>query len=451
LLGVSWKKETQAAMKEPIIFRRDDCLGYEQAMYWKDLLYRTVKIGTEVEFALPKGVQKKEFMPPLIETLQPTKDLADLGQYGVLNVVNEHCGVEIQVIGRQPYYPALIEQYHAILDPLLESGVRARATCGLHYHALTIGLSERVPEIILANVWNLTRRYAPYLRFLTSAGDRVEALCRRRNYTSHLEMVRHTPGVYSMREIQQLLRDSKSVREHQNFLNLEHVDFADDGTVQSFHLEFRFPDADLCPTSIVAKTFLFLAMLLKAVEMSQYGVIHVGRVREWRRKVELLDMLSNNDGNLATSETSQVTPEVIQELRVGCHELLELLKPIFGRFARVACEGNEDHPAFEVLNLLAETPLSLLRISGRTWQEIEHLLSERAAVTSSEWDKNDQRLIRLIELAELTRYAAPEAWKWETARELFLTPQELERRLERLDSWRGLKWDTELGTMIFLG
>jgi hypothetical protein len=299
-------------------------------------------------------------------------------------------------------------------------------------------------------VWNLTRRYAPFLRFLTSAGDRSQALCRRRNHTSHLEMVRHTPGQYSMQRIQRILHESKQVPEHQNFLNLEHVRFTEEGAVRQFHLEFRFPDADLAPVSIVAKTFLFLAMVIKAVEMSQYGVIHVGRIREWRRKVALLDMLSNNDGSLATSDTSRVTPEVIEELRGGCRELLELLKPTFGRFARAAGEGGEDHPAFEVLNLLAETPLSLLRASGRDWQEIERLLAERAATTHEEWDASDRRLIRVIELAELTGRPAPEAWKWEAARELFLTPQELERRLGRLDRRRGLRWDTTLGTMVFL-
>ncbi|HHS97524.1 MAG TPA: hypothetical protein ENK08_06435 [Chloroflexi bacterium] len=438
-------------MKEPIIFRREDCLSHEQAMYWKDLLYRTVKIGTEIEFALPKGVKKDDFFPLLREWLQPTQDLNDLGRYGVLDVVSEHCGLEIQVIGRQPFYPALVEQYRSILMPLLEQGVRARATCGLHFHLLTVGLSEPVPEIVLANVWNLTRRYAPFLKFLTSAGDRWEALCRRRNYNSHLEMVRLTPGVMSMREIQRRLKESKIVPEHQNFLNLEHVTFTDDGAVRNFHLEFRFPDADLSPTSIAAKTFLFLAILLKAVEMSQYGVIHAGKVQEWRRKVELLDMLSNNDGNLAASDTSKVTPEVIEELRAGCRELLELLKPIFVRFARVTYGGEEDHPAFEVLSLLAETPVSILRASGRDWYEIERILSERAQITSGEWDQSDRRLTRLIELAELTGSPSPEAWKWEAARELFLTPQELERRLQRLDRWRGLKWDGELGTMVFLG
>jgi hypothetical protein len=429
-------------MKEPIIFRRDDCLSHEEAMYWKDLLYRTVKIGTEVEFALPKGVQKKDFMPPLVDALKPSKDLTNLGQYGVLDVIDEHCGLEIQVIGRQPYYSALLQQYRGILDDLVARRVRARPTCGLHYHALTVGLSESVPEIILANVWNLTRRYAPNLRFLTSGGDSLQALCRRRNYTSHLEMVKLTPGAMTMPEIQRHLKESRRVLEHQNFLNLEHVEFDEQGQVTNFHIEFRFPDADLSPTSIVAKAFLFLAIILKAVEMSQYGVIHVGRIREWRRKVELLDMLSNNDGNLATSDTSQVAPEVIEELRMGCRELLELIKPIFARF--------ENNPSFEVLSLLAERPISLLRTSGRSWVEIEEMLSERAAMEVGGWDKTDRRLMRFIELAESESQQTPEAWKWAAARELFLTPRELERRLERLDAWRGLTWDAELGTMVFL-
>ncbi|MFP4344280.1 MAG: hypothetical protein ACLFU8_06290 [Anaerolineales bacterium] len=438
-------------MKEPILFRREDTLSHEAAMYWKDLLYRTVKIGTEVEFALPKGVRKREFLPALVAALQPSKDLLNLGAFGVYDIVSEHCGVEIQVIGRQPYYPALLQQYKAILDPLLEQGVRARATCGLHFHVLTPSLAEPVPEIVLANVWNLTRRYAPHLRFLTSTGSRPEALCRRRNYASHLEMVRHTPGAMSMRKIYETLRDSQPVPEHNNFLNLEHVTFTAEGAVRSFHLEFRFPDADLAPTSVVAKNYLFLAMVLKAVEMSQYGVIHVGRIQEWRRKVQILDWLSNNDGTLATSDTSKITSEIIEELRVGCRELLELLKPIFGRFSRASFEGVEEHPAFEVLSFLAETPISLLRCSGRGWLEIEALLAERAIVQPGEWDGSDRRLIRAIELAELTGRTEPEAWKWETARELFLTPQELERRLERLDRWRGLKWDVSLGTMVFLG
>ena len=430
----------QWLMKEPVLFRRQDTLDHDQALYWKDLLYRTLKVGVELEFAPPKGMHTAKLMSLLEDALHPSHEMDRLGRYGILDVISEHCGFEIQIIGRQPYYAALIEQYRQIVN-LLPEGIRVRPTCGLHYHVLTVGLAEPVPEIILANVWNLTRRYAPNLKFLTSGGDQMNALCRRRNHNSHLEMVRLSPGAMSMRELQQKLGQSRIVPEHQNFLNLEHLQFDEDGAVTNFHLEFRFPDADLSPISIAVKNFLFLAILLKAVEMSQYGVIHVGRIRKWKRQVELLDMLSNNDGKLATSDTSRITPEVIDELRSGSRELLELLKPTFDRF--------EHNPSYDILSLLAETPLSLLRVSGRSWGEIESLLIERAVTPANDLDGTDQKLMRCIEFSELTGYTAVDAWKWHTARELFLTPQELDRRLDKLENLRGIRWDIQLGTVVF--
>ncbi len=397
-------------------------------------------MGTELEFALPKGVHKDDFFPQLVERLHPSRDLMNLGRYGVYDVISEHCGIELQIIGRQPYYLALWEQYRAILA-VLPAGIRVRPTCGLHFHVLTPTLAQPVPEIVLANLWNLVRRYAPELRFLTSGGDSPAALCRRRNYNSHLELVRWSPAPDTMSRIQQRLRESKSVPEHNNFLNLEHVRFDGAGNVSDFHVEFRFPDGDIAPTSIVAKTFLMLALVLKAVELSQYGVIHVGRIREWRRKIQVLDWLSNNEGNLATSDTRCITPEVIEELRCGTRELLELLKPIFDRW--------EHNPSFEVLALLAEMPVSLLRASGRDWAEIEALLAERAALNGTGLDETDRRLMRAIELAQATGCQAREVWQWQIAHALLLTPRELEERLDRLDRVRGVRWDERLGAMVF--
>jgi len=57
--------------------------------------------------------------------------------------------------------------------------------------------------------------------------------------------------------------------------------------------------------------------------------------------------------------------------------------------------------------------------------------------------------MRVIELAELTGCQAKEAWQWQVARELFLTPRELEERLARLDRLRGLRWDERLGALVF--
>lgn len=428
-------------MKDPIILRRPDILTTVEVRYWKDLLYRTIKIGTEIEVAPPKGTTRPDYETQIAGCLNPSGSLELLGENGVLDVKAEHCGIEIRIIGRHPHFRALHQQYRAIMNLLIQQGARARPTCGLHFHVLTPTLAEPVPEIILANLWNLVRRYAPELKFINSGGESREALCRRRNHNSHLEMVQHSPATMPMREIQQILKDSKRVPEHQNFLNLEHLRFTKDGAVLPFHVEFRFPDADLSATSITAKTFLILALVLKAVDLSQYGVIHVGKIETWRRKIDILNLLSNNDGSLASSDTRGVDDDMIEELRQGCYEMLDLLAPTFERF--------EENPSLDVLLALAERPIALMRCAGYEWEQIEAFLLERALLDEIGLDKTDQRLMQGIELVEWGGQPSAEAWKWRAAHELYLTPQDLERRLQKIAALRGLRWHERQGALIF--
>lgn len=429
-------------LKELIFFERSDCLSHEESLYWKDLLYRVIKVGTELEYALPQGVKKKDVLPQIIENLKPSYNINQLGPYGVLDVENEHCGFEVRVIGRQPYYQALLEQYKHIISVILNFGARTKYTCGLHYHLLAIGLNECVPEIILANFWNLVRRYAPSLKFMTSTGSKREALCRRRNHNSHLEMIHLCPSLRTMRDIQLHLHNSKIVPQHQNFFNLEHLKFSESGDIENFHIEFRFPDANLSAISVVVKMFLFLAMLFKAVEMSQFGLLHVGRTSEWKRKMALLDMLSNNNGNLASSDTSQITEVELDELRAGSQELLGLLKPLFVKF--------NNNPSYEILSFLAQTPVCLLRMQGSSWEQIDRMLQKRAEKQKITWDQMDRKIIRVIELALLTGLNSVQEWKKSLIRELRISSPELENRLTEYNYWRGLYWDAQLGSILFL-
>lgn len=434
-------------MKDPIFLRRNDILTPGDAAYWKDLFYRIIKIGTELEVAPPKGSPREDFEFAVRSALMPSNSFEDLGANGILNVASEHCGIEVRVIGRQPHFRSIQKQYNGIMNVLKVCGGRVRPTCGLHFHLLTPTLAEPVPEIILANLWNLTRRYAPELRFITSGGDSRQSLCRRRNHNSHLEMMRHSPATMSMAEIQRVLKESHIVPEHQNFLNLEHINFTESGAILPFHLEFRFPDMDISPTSISAKTFLFLTMALKAVDLSQYGIIHVGKVVPWRRKSKVLDMLSNNEGNLASSDTSGITDDILEELRQGCYELLDLLAPTFEWFHNGAFTVS--NPALDVLLSLAEQPISLMRCAGYDWDKIEDLLSEHANLQNGGFDETDRRLMQRVELGEWSGLSSADAWCWLAARELYLTPQELEKRIQKMNYLRGLHWDYRQGTMVF--
>lgn len=431
-----------APFMEPIILRRKDRLTPSEATFWKDLLYRSIKVGSELEVAPPKGVDRPTFENAVRDLLQPSGTLDYLGEHGVWDVKPEHCGIEIRMIGRQPHFNTLRSQYQQVFNVLNQNGGRPRSTCGLHFHVLTPGLAQPVPEIILANIWNLTRRYAPELKYLTSCGEDRSTLCRRRQHNSHLEMIWHSPAGESMQEIYEHLKKSSVVPEHQNFINLEHIGFAETGAVLPFHLEFRFPDADISPTSVSAKTYLIFGMVLKAVELSQYGVIHVGMIDTWHRKIDLLQMLSNNDGNLACSDTSRVSDEILEELRRNSHELLDLLESLFNSL-NVA-------PALTVLRRLADKPISIMRCDHIDWPEMENLLAAGIDENKDTFDSVDQRLMEIIEFRTRTGYSSQETWEWQLARDLEIDESDLQTRLQNLLNFRAYRWDSFVGAPVFI-
>lgn len=345
----------------PLFHPRQDCLSVNEARYYQDLLYRTIKIGTELEFALPKGVLRDDFQPQIEEIMEPSGDMNDLGRLGVYKVIDEHCGIEVLIIGRHPHWESLVEQYSQIVLPLLDMKVRMRPTCGFHFHLLQVGVSENIPEIILANLWNIFRLFAPGLKFITSGGETREGLCRRRQHNAHQEFIKLCPTRMHMRDIKDVLKKSMDVPEHQNFFNLEHINFTEKGEVSNMHLELRFPDGDLCPVSITAKTFLFLTMLLKAVEISKFGVLNVEKDSHWQENIELLGKISNNDGKVATSDTSDISDVILEKYRKNSRALLHFLKSVFLIF---------DNPSEIILKELAESPISLRRVAGQNWSEI---------------------------------------------------------------------------------
>ncbi len=423
----------------PAFLCRPDSLTLADARYFQDLLYRAVKIGTELEFALPKGVLHQDLQPRIEQALRPSKDMNNLGKLGVYNVIKEHCGIEILVIGRHPHWEALVNQYHRIVLPLLTEKIRMRPTCGLHFHILGTGLAEEIPEIVLANFWNMVRLFAPGLKFITSAGKSRQTLCRRRQHNAHQELMRLSPEKQSMAAIQTVLKKSMEVPAHQNFFNLEHVRFSESGDIADFHLEFRFPDGDLSPVAITAKTFLFMTMMLKAVEISKFGLLQVDSLSLFKSNKLLMDMISNNNGKLATSDTSAIDDVTLEEYRKNANDLLFFLKSIFLLL---------DNPSELILQQLALQPISLRRSQGKSWEEIDdelliHINPQPAL------DTFDYEIIKIVELGLLTGIDNKNHWLNAAAQLLQLPMKEISQRVQSYKN-RSPVWQNDLGSIVFL-
>lgn len=429
------------ALKGPTILPRPDSLSDEEADYWNETLRFGIKIGTELEVVPRYGGNSTEFVEALMTELAPSGNNDWLGRYGVLDVDKEHCGAEIRLVGRYPHFAQLRKQHIHIVKTVRRLKGRVNAACGFHFHLLAPHLGEPIPEIVAANLWNLTRRYAPELKLLTSAGANRNSICRRRNHNSHREMVRLSPAVLTMKEIAQTLNESSQVPAHQNFLNLEHMRFTDSGDIKIFHIENRFPDAHLVPLAVTSVAFLFFAMLLKSIDLSRHGVIHVGSIESWRKKQRILHLLSNNEGNCAASDTRGISDHLCRSLSAGALELLRLLSPVFKRFSR--------NPSFEILSSLAHRPVSLRRIAGAEWDDIEQDLETYLPKPRPATDRLDARLLQSIEMCEWSGFRSEREWCGTAAQRLYLPCFEVRKRIERLGSHRSFKWNRRLGTLSF--
>ena len=111
------------------------------------------------------------------ELLQPSENVGVVGKSGAYKVVKddsllENGGIEIPTVGRRVYWPSFYKMCAEILEPLTQRfGGFVSERSGQHFHVLTgylprdgvhgevSELEQPLPEIILANLHQLFRRY----------------------------------------------------------------------------------------------------------------------------------------------------------------------------------------------------------------------------------------------------------------------------------------------------
>ncbi|MCI5121223.1 MAG: hypothetical protein D3908_08555, partial [Candidatus Electrothrix sp. AUS4] len=199
------------------------------------------------------------------------------------------------------------------------------------------------------------------------------------------------------------------------------------------------PDGDLCPVSITAKTFLFMTMMLKAVEISKFGLLQADSGSLIEDNTSLMNMISNNEGKLATSDTSAIDDIILEKYQDNARQLLFFLKSIFLLL---------DNPSELVLQQLALEPISLRRNRGKNWKQIEDELLSHVH-PQPPLDDTDYELIKLIELGLLTGMGNKNGWLDNAAQFLRITTTEINERLRNYKN-RSPIWQDELGSMVFL-
>ncbi|MCP4713359.1 MAG: hypothetical protein GY869_32420 [Planctomycetes bacterium] len=151
-----------------------------------------------------------------------------------------------------------------------------------------------------------------------------------------------------------------------------------------------------------------------------------------------MDLISNNNGRLAASDSSGLTTTLRDRYRRHAFCLLKHLKSIFIIM---------DTPAEIVLQELAARPISHKRIQGLNWVDIDEELECLIRPLRSE-DARDLELIKIIELGLIDGLDNQDEWLKQAADLLATSIVNVTRRMNDM-RYRRPTWNRELGSMVF--
>jgi hypothetical protein len=222
-------------------------------------------------------------------------------------------------------------------------------------------LERDVPEIILANFHQLCRRYQNAMTWLFMGLNEENRMTRWEKF--RVSIIDTSPVLNTMLEIQSLVKKISGGKKY-GFINYNYCEFNQKGDVSRLHVEARGMDNIPCPSIVAAVACMQYALMIKAVELSRYGILNVGD-DQWIEETKMIkDCILNNMKDYQEGDRFSDTSRLRKYYDVLTKEAMDMLFQLKHILVKIG-------PAFEVLEKVAKEPVSFRRIAGKTWEEIE--------------------------------------------------------------------------------
>lgn len=415
-------------------------LELHEVDYWRMMFGKILKVGEEFEVEVPKGRNIGRVIEDYKEIFEPTGNVDRFGKYGIYDIVTDGSvrnGIELITVGRRFNWKTFVDMNKMIMEKFNDMDFSTSYHTGFHCHLLagysgnngTSELERPVPEIILANYYQLHRHFCPELYWLASSGDKRWALTR-------YVLFRRPPFDYSainhgMDFIRSTMNDKYG--KYQMF-NMNHS-LLRYRQCTRFHVEIRHPDNILSPSYASALVALEVALLQKAIDLSQCGILLM-KQDEYDIRKELFDKFVNLGSGLRESDSIDLTDEDIETLK---NMSLGMIKWLKSELIGI------NHHAYTMLQKMAFCPASLARTNGFTWEDIEYSLTEHEQV--DETCKNN--LMEIMVLQQITDCKTQTQWKKQVSNKLSMPMTRVNELLDYIGKERILVWDNEIGSMLF--
>jgi hypothetical protein len=408
-----------------------------------------------------------------------TKELSPSKSYGLINHSGVHSittdgsllgkkGLEVITVGRRVDYWEFYKMSKKIIDSAVQKGAYLNERCSIHQHVLASyygklpnqeiktpdgvptnikELEKDMPEIILANFHQLCRRYQNAMTWMTMALDTPESMTRWEKF--RVSILDISAVINSMSSVKDKVARNAGGNKY-GWANYNYTDFSKDGSIKRLHVEIRVSDGIISPSAVAAMSCLYYALMIKAIEISRYGVLEVGDDNWMARAREIKNAMLNGVGAYDGSRLgcTKNLHRYFEDLR---GESLDLVRQLKHALLSIG-------PAYTVLEKLAERPIALRRIDGETWEEIENdlaiIMNEEGILEVALNEYIDLRLVDECKDMDEWIEVVSKALNSDPELELGKEEEEIREMVAEYVSGRKedgeLIWSTSLGAAVFL-
>lgn len=387
--------------------KREERLSVRESNYWKKVFNANLMNGSEIEFEMANG-----YVNDIRSALRPNSRITEFNGIGVESVDSDGSlrdGCEIRTSGKRLYgYMEQFSMYKSIVDKLYRFKPIVNGRAGWHNHFVLQNIDGvkaqemPVPGIILKNVLSICKIFYPALSYITSTmpGD---IYTRRNNFCHDMVLQMYNPN----NSAETCIREFQSSHNARyNAINLYHLK-SSGNNITKFHIEFRFPDCSVFPAQMATVNFMLKAIIIKAIELSKYGVLDT--TEENYVKLKKL-YLYKNTGFENFSDLHSSNPDIIKNFvpdsydREGCvltDKALNAIRSLSKEFYNFIAPTMHslDKNACMMLKALSEKPVTEMFKEMNT-NRIETINEALEEVIDVNVPKTDNSVLDVLEVIE---------------------------------------------------
>jgi hypothetical protein len=413
-------------------------LSTRDCEYWQMMFRKILKVGEEFEVQVPRNKDLDDVYDYFNRAFNPSRSIHQHGQYGIKEVMPDGSvphGVEVVTVGKRFDWKEFYKMNQHIMDTFHEHDIHTSHHTGMHIHLLAgytsnelTELERNVPEIILANFYQLHRIFAPELYWIASGGCQDYAI------TRYL-LFRRPPFDFSATNTpMSVIKEELNERYGKySMVNLNNCRFQR-REVSTFHVEIRHPDTHLSPAVSSALVALEVALLHKAIDLSQCGIISI-KQDEYDFKKAIFDKFVNFGTGDRESDSTDLDQEDIENLQLRTSAMVRWLKSEI---------YNINPVAYDILKKIAITPSSQMRISGMSWSQIDEKIYTPRMIDRENVDK----LLEMLVLQQITDCANDGEWIGKASERLRVPIEKTQQLLKDLSTEKVVMFDDELGSYL---